>query len=209
MSQMWSMWVKWKTRVGVGRSVTFPSNAWWTSAATDNVDLVASFGVYPFEVREPPDQAIRAFQLARASEPGGPKSASPILVAASRCMVGVTWLYRLVNRVGSAWPRRSAATLAGTPLGQRAGVPQTMRRQAGQAQLGGVGASNFERHWGWKEPSSGVVKTFQGIVNRPLDEALVLVGGHSPRRPITHDCSELSLPEAAGRQSPRQATIQQ
>ena len=44
------------------------------------------------------------------------KSAAPILAAASSCMVCVTWLYKFVNNVGSAWPRRSAATLAGTPL---------------------------------------------------------------------------------------------
>lgn len=32
----------------------------------------------------------------------GPNSAAPIRSAACRCIVGVTWLYRLVNSVGSA-----------------------------------------------------------------------------------------------------------
>ena len=44
-----------------------------------------------------------------------PKRRLPIFSAASRCIVGVTWLYRLVKRVGSAWPRRSDATFGGTP----------------------------------------------------------------------------------------------
>lgn len=44
-----------------------------------------------------------------------PNKASPIALAASRCIVGVTWLYRLRNSTGSAWPSRSAATFGATP----------------------------------------------------------------------------------------------